>query len=100
MLTGPTNCGKSFLLNPLELIFKCFMNPAAGKYAWVGLDQCEVAYLNDFRWSEELIKWNDFLLLLEGQTVHLPRPKNQFATDLEIEREKYNSFFFDKQIAR
>ena len=93
MLTGPTNCGKSFLLNPLELIFKCFMNPAAGKYAWVGLDQCEVAYLNDFRWSEELIKWNDFLLLLEGQTVHLPRPKNQFATDLEIERENTIPFF-------
>jgi len=23
LITGPTNCGKSFLLNPLELIFKC-----------------------------------------------------------------------------
>ena len=57
-----TNCGKSFLLNLLELIFKSFMNPAAAKYAWVGLDQCEVAYLNVFRWSKELIKWNDFLL--------------------------------------
>ena len=69
------------------------MNPAAGKYAWVGLDQCDVAYLNDFRWSEELIKWNDFLLLLEGQTIHLPRPKNQFAVDLEIERENTIPFF-------
>jgi hypothetical protein len=87
LLIGPTNCGKSFLLNPLELIYKIFINPAVGKYAWVGLDECEVAYLNDFRWSPELITWSDFLLLLEGQTVHLPRPKNMFATDLCIPRE-------------
>ncbi len=70
MLTGPKNCGKSFLLNPLELIFQAFANPTAGKYAWVGLDDAEIAYRND------LIKWDDFLLLLEGQTVHLPCPKN------------------------
>ncbi|CAB4002475.1 hypothetical protein DSY43_02735, partial [Paramuricea clavata] len=87
LLIGPTNCGKSFLLNPLELIYKTFINPATGKYAWVGLEECEVAYLNDFRWSPELIEWSDFLLLLEGQTVHLPRPKNMFATDLCIPRE-------------
>jgi len=49
LITGPTNCGKSFLLNPLELIFKCFVNPATGRYAWIGLDECVVAYLNDFR---------------------------------------------------
>ena len=67
-------------------MYKAFMNPATGKYAWVGLDECEVAYLNDFRWSAELIAWNDFLLLLEGQTVHLPRPKNQFVTDMVIDR--------------
>ena len=44
---------------------------------WVGLDECEVAYINDFRWSTEIIAWIDFLLLLEGQKVHLPQPKNQ-----------------------
>ena len=86
LLVGPTNCGKSFLLNPLELIFKTFANPATGKYAWVGLDECEIGYLNDFRWSAELIAWNDLLLLLEGQTVHLPRPKNMFSTDMCIDR--------------
>ena len=63
-----------------------FCNPAKGKYAWVGLNECGVAYLNDFRWPAELILWNDFLLLLlEGQTVHLPRPKNQFHTDKLID---------------
>jgi len=69
LITGPTNCGKSFLLNPLEIVFKAFVNPANGKYAWIGLDECEVAYLNDFRWSQEMITWSDFLLLLEGQTA-------------------------------
>ena len=87
MLVDPTNCGKSFLLNPLELIFKIFVNSENGKYAWVGLDECEIVYLNNFRWSQELIAWNDFLLLLEGQTVHLPCPKNMYATDLVITRD-------------
>ena len=93
LLTGPTNSGKSFLLNPLEDIFKCFTNPAPGKYAWVGLDECEVCLLQDLRWSEELIKWSDFLLLLEGQTVHLARPKNLFSTDLTIHKSNTLPFF-------
>ena len=49
--------------------------------------------LNDLRWTEEMIKWSEFLLLLEGQTVHLPRPKNQFSSDLEINRENKLPFF-------
>jgi len=93
LIVGPTNCGKSFLLNPLEIIYRAFVNPATGKYAWIGLDQCEVAYLNDFRWSAEIIAWSDFLLLLEGQTVHLPRPKNQFSSDMCIERSNTIPFF-------
>ena len=90
LLIGPTNCGKSFLLNPIELMFKTLVNPAKDRYAWVGLDEFEVAYLNDFRWTPEIIAWNDFSLLLEGQTVHLPRPKNQFATDMYIDRTNTN----------
>ena len=93
LIVGPTNCGKSFLLNPLEIIFKSFVNPATGSYTWIGLDECEVAYLNDFRWSTEIIAWADFLLLLEGQTVHPPRPKNQFATDMCIDRSNTIPFF-------
>lgn len=93
LIVGPTNCGKSFLLNPLELIFKTFINPANTKYAWIGLEDSEVAYLNDFRWNREMIEWSDFLLLLEGQTVHLPRPKNQYATDLAIDRKHSIPFF-------
>ena len=77
LIVGPTNCGKSLLLNLIEFMFKAFVHPATARYAWVGLDECEVAYINDFRWSTEIIAWIDFLLLLEGQKVHLPQPKNQ-----------------------
>ena len=84
LLYGPRNCGKSFLLNPLEDMFKCFVNPTEGKYCWVGLDECEVALLQDLRWTPELIKWSDFLILLEGQTVQLARPKNVYASDMTI----------------
>ena len=30
LIVGPTHCGKSFLLNPIELMFKVFVNPATG----------------------------------------------------------------------
>ena len=87
LIVGPTNCGKSFLLNPLELIFNAFVNPATTKYSWTNLENKEVAFLNDFRWSPGSIAWSDFLLLLMvGQTVSLQRPKNQFASDPLIDR--------------
>ena len=84
---GPTNCWKSFLLDPSELIFNAFVNPATTKYSWTNLENKEVAFLNDFRWSPGSIAWSDFLLLLMvGQTVSLRRPKNQFASDPLIDR--------------
>lgn len=84
LIVGPANSGKTFLLKPLELIFKTFLNPATDKYAWVGSDQCEVILLQDFRWCPELINWKDMLLLLEGETVKLPAPKNHFSSDVCI----------------
>ena len=86
LIVGHPSWGKSFLLDPLELIFNALVNPATSKYAWANLENKEVAFLNDFRWSPEYIAWSDFLLLLEGQIVNLPHPKNQFATDLLIDR--------------
>ena len=57
MLVGCANSGKSFLLNPLCALFKTFVNPAVDKYAWLGAEEHEVIYLNDFRWSSALITW-------------------------------------------
>ena len=82
MLVGPANCGKTFLLNPLNELFNTFTNPATTSYAWVGAENAEVLFLNDFRWSTEVLAWKEMLLLLEGQTVHLPAPKSHFAKDI------------------
>ena len=44
MLTGPANRGKTFLLNPLNSIYKTFTNPASTSFAWVGAEQAEVLF--------------------------------------------------------
>ena len=85
MIVGPTNCGKTFLFKPLKLLFNTFSNPAADKYAWVGAEKSEIIWLNDFRWTRELIEWKSLLLLLEGDRVNLPAPKNHFATDVCVD---------------
>lgn len=54
LIVGPANCGKTFLLNPLTNIFNVFLNPATSTFAWVGAEQAECIFLNDFRWSEQL----------------------------------------------
>ena len=68
MIVGPSNCGKSFLLQPLHQAFKIFANPAQNKFAWTGVEKAEVIFLNDFHWSSELIPFDTFLRLLEGQS--------------------------------
>ena len=55
LIVGPANCGKTFLLKLLEIIFRAFNNPANNKYAWVGAYQTEVIVLQEFRWRSELI---------------------------------------------
>lgn len=87
MIIGPANCGKTFMFKPLASIYNVFSKPANDKYAWVGADSTEVIVLQDFRWSREMIPWNDLLLLLEGETVKLPAPKNQFSSDVVIEKD-------------
>ena len=78
LIIGPANCAKTFMLKPLKVIFqmpKLFENPATDKYGWVHADKAQVILLNDFRWSRELIQWQDMLNLLEGETVKLPAPQ-------------------------
>ena len=85
MLTGPANCGKTFLLKPLNSIYHTFKNPATGTFAWVGVENAECIFLNDFRWNEKIIQWHDLLLLLEGEPVHFPAPKTHFTEDILLE---------------
>lgn len=81
---GPANTGKTFILSPLKSIYKTFCNPATGSFAWMGVDQAEIVFLNDFRWDPKTIAWADFLQALEGDVVHLPAPKNVCARDIEL----------------
>ena len=87
MLVGPANCGKTFLLNPLNTLYQTFTNPATTSYAWIGSENAEVIFLNDFRWSKEILSWKEMLLLLEGQTVHFPAPKSHFAKDICLDKD-------------
>ena len=87
LITGPANCGKSFLLNPLAVVFRAFVNPAQNTFAWIGAEKSEVIYLNDLRWTDKLIPWNNFLQLLEGAEVHLSVPKNHSPEDIKFTRD-------------
>ena len=44
MIVGPANCAKTFLLNPLTSIYKCFVNSASTTFAWVGAEEAEVSF--------------------------------------------------------
>ena len=87
LVTGPSNCGKSFILNQLCEIYDTFCNPASTSFAWVGVENSEVIFLNDFRWSAQIIPWHNLLLLLEGAVVHFPAPKTHYAQDILFDKD-------------
>lgn len=58
ILIGPANCGKTFILGPLSVLYKAFSNPATTTFAWVGVEDAEIIVLNDFRWTSQV---NTFL---------------------------------------
>ena len=51
IITDPFNCGKTFILKPLNTIFDTFTNPSSCKYAFVGVKNKELMLLNDLRWT-------------------------------------------------
>lgn len=84
IITGPRDCAKTFVLYPLTKIFLSFTNPSSGTYAFVGIQDKEVAFLNDLRYTPTMLPWQDFLNLLEGLEVHIPTPKTHYAEDIEV----------------
>ena len=84
-ITGPANCGKTFILDPLRIIYKTFVSPVTCSYAWLGVGDTEVIFLNDFRYTPSILPWSDMLLLLlEGHVVHFAAPKTSYARDIEF----------------
>ena len=84
LITGPKDCAKTFVFRPLTKIFECFTNPSSGSYAFVGIQKKEVAFLNDLRYNQVMLPWQDFLNLLEGMEQHIPTPKSHYAEDIEL----------------
>ena len=87
ILTGPGNCGKTFLFAPLDVIYDCFHTPATGTFAWVDVEVKEVIFLNDFRWCPKLMAWAELLALLEGAAVHIAAPKTTREKDILFRRD-------------
>ena len=77
MIAGVANCGKTFLLNPLNKIFNTFSNPASTRFAWVGAEKAECIFLNDFRWSPSVIYPVARFSVITGRTASSPpSPEN------------------------
>ena len=81
LIKGEANCGKSFLFFPLKKIFNSFCNPSPATFNWLGIENAEIIFLNDFRWSPNVIPWANFLHLLEGDEVSFHAPKNHYHKD-------------------
>ena len=86
-ITGPANCGKTSNLDPLRIVVNTFLSPASCSYAWLGVEDKEVIFLHDFRWSPLILPWSDMLLLLEGHVVHFAAPKTSYSRDIDFSRD-------------
>jgi hypothetical protein len=51
------------------------------------VEEAEIIFLNDFRWTERILPWQDLLRLLEGDKIHIPTPKTHFAQDVILEKD-------------
>ena len=87
LIFGPANCAKTFLIKALCTIFNAFVNPAKETFNWIGVEEAEIIFLNDFRWSKRIIPWEDMFCLLEGNKIHVPTPKTNFAQDIVLEKD-------------
>ena len=90
ILAGEKNCAKTFLLEPLTLVFgeQCFHTPPSSTFGWMGVDKSLVIYLNDYRWKPENkkgnISWDELLRLLEGHHCTLPAPMNSCSDHIKL----------------
>ncbi len=81
---GLPNCGKTFLVQPLALIFKetCFENPEAGAFPFTDLPGSDIVIWQDWRYTPGILKWERMLQWWEGKiAIRLAMPKNKNAHD-------------------
>ena len=100
MIVGGTNRAKSFLFMPMTYIFKCFSCPSDNKFNWIGAPEKEVIFLNDFRYSDNMMSWGIFLNFLEGASIHVSMPKSHFVQDQVWEKKQPIFATAEKKITR
>ena len=89
MLVGPTNCGKTFFVDPIIMLLdNVFANAPSSLFSWLGVENPDAVFLNDFRWAPPkhggCIELDDFLQLLEGRNVTLPAPMNSYTKHTRV----------------
>ena len=75
LLVGETNRAKSFLIDPVELVYNCFTPPDTGSHQLADIAGSEVLFLNDFEWDAALMPWSTAKNLFEGKDVKIAVPK-------------------------
>lgn len=92
ILVGESNCAKTFLVQPLSIVFtRTFNTPPSSTFGWLDADTAQIILLNDYRWKPTDhggdIAWDAFLRLLEGGDCKLPAPMNSRASHISLPRE-------------
>ena len=55
LIIGPGNSRKTLLLKQRSLVNRPFVKTATFTFVWVGAEQAELLFLNNFRWSPQVI---------------------------------------------
>ena len=67
----------------MKVLFNTFCNQATGILSWVGVEDAEVVFLNDFRWKP----LPDMLQLLEGHIAHCWHRDDFCKRDIDLSKD-------------
>ena len=62
---------------------RVFIKPEKGNFPMLGLEQCRVAVLDDWRFNEDVLSYNFQLLWFEGAPIVIARPQNEHSGHLK-----------------
>ena len=95
MIVGESNCGKSFVLEPLLEIFSCFRKPPSGPGTskLSGIEARECVFWDEFSLDESVIAVDDLLQWLEGKPFRVGKPKT-FSVEDDTHNPKGQPVFF------
>eukprot|EP00438_Fugacium_kawagutii_P001793 Skav235972 [mRNA] locus=scaffold592:191605:193317:+ [translate_table: standard] len=85
------NEGKSFLFRPLLKVFGAagvfVAPPAKSSFPLMGLEKARLAWLDDWRFNEDVVPYAVQLLWFEGAPFIIARPQNQFSGHLRYSKD-------------